>query len=219
MTTIGVLALQGDFREHIASLRRLGVNTREVRQPTDLSGLDGLILPGGESTTIARLLQAYALYDPIQRRGQNGFPLMGTCAGAILLATDVRELDRPSLGLLPLTIFRNAYGRQLDSFEAELPAPILSAAPYHAVFIRAPRIRSVAPAVEVLMTLDETGEPIAVRWKAILATTFHPELTKDPRWHAYFLEHCVRAGQPDKHTTPSYAAAMWAGGMRTGDPV
>ena len=147
MPTIGVLALQGDFREHARTLRDLGGRPREVRQPEQLSGLDGLIIPGGESTTIARLLLTYGLHDPIRRLGRMGLPIWGTCAGAILLADDVPGLDRPSLGLLPMTIDRNAYGRQIDSFETDLAAPCLPPTahgghtPYHAIFIRAPRIR------------------------------------------------------------------------------
>ena len=186
---IGVLALQGDFREHLARLRAAGARGREVRIPADLDGLDGLIIPGGESTTIARLLLAYGLHAPIQDCGRGGLPIWGTCAGAILLAGHVHDLDRPTLGLLDMEIDRNAYGRQAQSFETDIAAPALGAAPYHAIFIRAPRIRSVAAGVEVIMALN--GEPVAVRAGALFATTFHPELTPDPRLHQYFLEQCV----------------------------
>lgn len=185
-----MLALQGDFREHAVCLRALNVDTREVRHPHQLDGLDGLIIPGGESTTIARLLLAYDLHEPIRRLGQNGFPLWGTCAGAILLADDPHGLDRPALNLLPMSVDRNAFGRQIDSFEADIAAPQLGPALYHAIFIRAPRIRRVADDVDVLMALD--GEPVAVRYGALLATTFHPELTDDLRLHRYFIDHCVR---------------------------
>ena len=191
---IGVLALQGDFREHARALHALGARVQEVRTPPDLDGLDGLILPGGESTTIARLLLAYDLHAPLQARGRASFPIWGTCAGAILLADDARNLDRPSLGLLPITIERNAYGRQIDSFEADLHAPTLGPAPFPAVFIRAPRIRAVRDGAEVLMALD--GEPVAVRRGALLVTTFHPELTEDRRLHAYFLDHCLSRARP-----------------------
>ena len=209
MTTVGVLALQGDFREHSVSLRRVGANPVEVRRSDQLARCEALIIPGGESTTIARLLLTFELFEPIQQLGQDGFPIWGTCAGAILLADDMRgELDRPPLGLLPIVIGRNAYGRQIDSFETDLDAseldvtrPTNVSRPFHAVFIRAPRIRSVADDVEVVMTLpakrgdqalgDQMGEPVAVRRDALLATTFHPELTDDTRLHAYFLERCV----------------------------
>lgn len=194
---IGVLALQGDFREHAHGLRALGAEVREVRRETHLSGLDGLIIPGGESTTIARLLLRYGLHQPVRRLGRGGLPIWGTCAGAILLADNVPDLDRPPLGLLPMTVERNAYGRQIDSFETYLPAaglpptPNGAHPPYHAIFIRAPRIRRVGADVTVLMRHE--GEPVAVRRAYLLATTFHPELTMDRRWHACFLD-MVTAG-------------------------
>jgi 5'-phosphate synthase pdxT subunit len=200
--SIGVLALQGDFREHTASLIALGADAREIRSPEQLRGLDGLIIPGGESTTIARLMLAYDLHEPLIRLGREGLPIWGTCAGAIMLADDVPGLDRPPLSLLPITIERNGFGRQIDSFEADLPAGALApsgsgpGAPYHAVFIRAPRILRVGESVAVLMQLDE--EPVAVRDGALLATTFHPELTADRRWHAYFLDSVVTAAAATK---------------------
>ena len=186
---IGVLALQGDFLEHRMHLHAAGARSREVRIPADLDGLDGLIIPGGESTTIARLLLAYGLHAPLQDRGRDGLPIWGTCAGAILLAGQVDDLDRPTLGLLDMEIDRNAYGRQAQSFETDIHTPALGDAPYRAIFIRAPRIRSVAPDVDVVMALD--GEAVAVRAGALFATTFHPELTPDSRLHRYFLEQCV----------------------------
>ncbi len=188
---IGILALQGDFREHAASVQALGVETRPIRTPRELEApdLEGLIIPGGESTTIARLLLSSGLFEPLRALGERRFPIWGTCAGAILLADDARGLDRPALGLLPMTVERNAFGRQIDSFEADLPAPALGPTPYHAVFIRAPRIRAVGEGVDVLMELH--GEPVAVRYGALLATTFHPELTADRRLHAYFVQECV----------------------------
>ena len=195
MRRIGVLALQGDFREHARHLRALAAEAREVRRAAHLDGLDGLIIPGGESTTIARLMLAYGLHEPVRRLGQAGLPVWGTCAGAILLADDVPGLDRPPLGLLPMTVERNAYGRQIDSFETDLAASCLptasdgSSPPYHAIFIRAPRIRRVGAGVTVLMRHEDT--PVAVRTAHLLATTFHPELTPDRRWHAYFLDAVV----------------------------
>lgn len=207
--TIGVLALQGDFHEHAVSLRALGAEAREIRKPEQLAALDGLIIPGGESTTIARLLLAYDLHAPIRELGAGGLPIWGTCAGAILLADDVPGLDRPALGLLPMTIERNAFGRQVDSFETDLDAPGLHpgpagmALPYHAIFIRAPRIRAVRAGVDVLMALEE--EPVAVRYRRLLATTFHPELTEDRRWHAYFLQSLVEASGLAEPALPQQA--------------
>jgi 5'-phosphate synthase pdxT subunit len=218
--TIGVLALQGDFHEHSVSLRALGAETREVRKPGHLDGLNGLIIPGGESTTIARLMLAYDLHDAVRDLGRNGLPIWGTCAGAILLADDVPGLDRPSLSLFPMTVERNAFGRQIDSFETDLvasgiasglasmsltsesalpPNSVDGCTPYHAVFIRAPRIRRVGPDVSVLMAYED--EPVAVRFRSLLATTFHPELTDDRRWHAYFLRSVVEtAARPPQAT-------------------
>jgi len=199
MTTVGVLALQGDFREHRAALTRLGADTREVRLPRELDSLDGLIIPGGESTTIARLLDAYDFTPTLHALVRDGFPVWGTCAGAILLATDVQgNFDRTPLGCIPMTIDRNAYGRQIDSFETDLDVATLDPGgpPLHAIFIRAPRIRAVGPGVEVILTVpvpDGPAEPVAVRFGRLLATTFHPELTPDTRLHAYFLDACIGA--------------------------
>lgn len=182
--TIGVLGLQGDFREHLRVLERLGVSSRDVRKPGDLDGLDGLILPGGESTTIARLLKESGLWDELRKRGQSGLPLYGTCAGLILLAKEILE-DRPEgLGLLDITVDRNAYGRQVDSFEADLE--IRDIGPFHAVFIRAPKVIRRGPDVDVLAEYDDS--PVLIRQGRILASTFHPELTDDTRVHEYFLQ-------------------------------
>ena len=196
---VGVLALQGDFAEHADALQRVGAAPVEVRTVEQLAQIDGLILPGGESTTIARLLMAYGLRDPIIRLGRAGLPIWGTCAGAILLAERIVTLDRPALHLLPMEIERNAYGRQIDSFEAELdPAGLdlagLAGGPLRAVFIRAPRIRSVGRRVEVLLRLGaEHGcAPVAVQHRSIMATTFHPELTNDTRLHHRFVQLCQR---------------------------
>lgn len=189
MPIIGLLALQGDFREHGQRLRSIGVASREVRLPAQLDGLDGLIIPGGESTTIARLLRRFDLQDALQERARAGFPIWGTCAGAILLADDVPDLDREPLGVLPMTIERNAYGRQVNSFETDLDVPALGASPVHAVFIRAPRIVALRDGGEVLARHE--GDPVIVRHGRLLATTFHPELTEDARLHRYFVSACV----------------------------
>ena len=186
--TIGVLALQGDVREHRRALERLGARTREVRKPRDLEGLDGLVLPGGESTAIARLLHESGLWDELRERGHEGFPMYGTCAGLILLAREILE-DRPEgLGLMDITVDRNAYGRQVDSFEADIE--IEGIGPFHAVFIRAPKVVRCGPDVEVLAEYD--GSPVLVQQGRLLASTFHPELTDDPRVHEHFLK-LVRA--------------------------
>jgi 5'-phosphate synthase pdxT subunit len=187
---IGVLALQGAFREHIEALRKLGVEAVEVRLPEQLEGLDGLIIPGGESTAIGRLAQEYGLVEAIRRFAQQGKPVYGTCAGMILLSRDVEESTRartqPLLGLMNLSVERNAFGRQLDSFETELDIPALGEQPFPGVFIRAPRIESVGDGVQVLSTLPD-GSPVAARQDNLLVTAFHPELTDDLRFHRYFL--------------------------------
>src|SRR3990172_13171021 len=190
MTTIGVLALQGDFLEHAAALRRLGIDAREVRQPDDLRGLDGLIIPGGESTTFCRLMQDFSLYQPLGAFVRSGVPTWGTCAGMIVLARHVSGLDFPTLEALDIEVLRYAYGRQVDSFEEDLSVPALGAAPFHAVFIRAPIVVGAGPGVEVLASVRRPrGEsPVAVRQGTVLATSFHPELTSDTRFHAYFLD-------------------------------
>lgn len=186
---VGVLALQGDFAEHAVSLGRAGAEAREVRLAGELAEVDGLIIPGGESTTIARLLIAYGLREPIVELGSGGFPIWGTCAGAILLATEIETLDRPGLGLLPMRVERNGYGRQIDSFEAELDGSRLGGGVLPAVFIRAPRIRSVGSSVEVLLEFE--GEPVGVEYGSLSATTFHPELTGDVRLHERFARRCA----------------------------
>jgi 5'-phosphate synthase pdxT subunit len=194
VTTIGVLALQGDFAEHAASLAAVGAEAREVRLPAQLSGLDGLIIPGGESTTIARLLAAYELLDPLAAMGRSGFPIWGTCAGAIILAERAPGLDRPNLALLDIGVQRNAFGRQIDSFETDLPVPVLGEPPFHAVFIRAPVITDVGPNAEVLAQLPD-GRIVAARGGSLLATAFHPELSGDGRFHRLFVR--MAAGARD----------------------
>lgn len=191
MATIGVLALQGDFREHREVLERLGVAAPEVRLPKDLEGLDGLIIPGGESTTIVRLMRTSHLLDPLRRLAGDGFPIWGTCAGMILLAKRLDDTGVPALDAMDMAVRRNAFGRQVDSFEANLHVPVLGEPLYRAVFIRAPIIEDVGPAVEVLARLPD-GVPVAARQGHLLATAFHPELTSDDRFHRYFLEQVVR---------------------------
>ena len=186
---IGVLALQGDFAEHIAMLKRLKVETSEVRLPEQLNGLDGLIIPGGESTTIGKLAVAYNLMEPLKLFGQR-HAIWGTCAGAIFISKDVSR-DQPLLELMDIKVERNAFGRQVDSFEADLNIPELNQATgtkddYHAVFIRAPIIESVDADAKILASVPD-GRIVAAQQGHLLATSFHPELTNDTRFHEYFL--------------------------------
>jgi 5'-phosphate synthase pdxT subunit len=183
---IGVLALQGDFREHHQALLRMGVLASEVRLPRELEGLDGVVIPGGESTAIVRLLVASNLLEPLKNLAGSGFPMWGTCAGMILLAKRLDPTGTLALEVMDIGVRRNAFGRQVDSFEADLTVPVLGDSPYHAVFIRAPIIEEVGPSVEVLARLPD-GTAVAVREGRILATAFHPELTKDLRFHRYFV--------------------------------
>lgn len=185
---IGVLALQGAFREHIHILKRLGAEPTEVRLPQHLAGLDGLVLPGGESTTVGKLAVEYQLLDALRDLAANGLPVWGTCAGLILLARDVGH-EQPLIGTLDVTVQRNAFGRQVDSFEADLGVPVLDEPerPFPAVFIRAPIITYAGPDVQVLARLDDTGRIVAVQQGRQLGTAFHPELTDDDRFHRYFL--------------------------------
>jgi len=187
---IGVLALQGDFAEHQAMLESLGVQVRQVRLPAHLEGLNGLIMPGGESTTIGKLSDAFGLTAPLREFARD-HAVWGTCAGAIFLARDAGK-PQTLLGVMDMVIARNAFGRQVDSFEVDLCVPVLVNSqgenPYfHAVFIRAPLIESVGKEVEPLATLED-GRIVAARQGKLLATSFHPELTRDPRFHGYFLE-------------------------------
>ena len=186
---IGVLALQGDFAEHIAMLKRINVEAIEVRLPEHLKGLDGLIIPGGESTTIGKLAVAYNLMEPLKQFGQR-HAIWGTCAGAIFLSKDVSR-NQPLLGLMDIKVERNAFGRQVDSFEADLDIPELKQATgtkedYHAVFIRAPIIESVDGDAKILASAPD-GRIVAAQQGHLLATSFHPELTDDTRFHKYFL--------------------------------
>ena len=184
---IGVLALQGAVREHVAAIRDVGAEPVEVRLPRDLVDLDALILPGGESTTMRKLIDEYGLREPILSLARTGAPLLGTCAGMILLADRISDGDEPFFALLDVEVRRNGYGRQLDSFEADLSAPSLGEAPLHGVFIRAPVVTAVGPQAEVLAT-DPDGRPVAVRQGRVLATAFHPELTGDRRLHRLLVE-------------------------------
>lgn len=184
-----MLAVQGAFREHISHLERSRACASEVRTAAQLDAVAGLIIPGGESTTIARLLLAFDLMEPIRSRIQEGMPVWGTCAGAILLAREVPNLDRPSIGAMAISVRRNAFGRQVDSFETELTVAGLDGGPLRAVFIRAPLITVITEAgdeVEVLATLDG-GDVVACRQGSLIATVFHPELTEDLRFHHLFV--------------------------------
>jgi 5'-phosphate synthase pdxT subunit len=184
---VGVLALQGAFAAHRARLADLGVEAPEIRLPADLAGLDALVMPGGESTTMSNLLTSSGLFDELKARISDGLAVFGTCAGMILLATEVHDgrPDQRSFGALDITVQRNGYGRQLDSFETDLDVDCLDA-PFHGVFIRAPRVESVGPAVEVLARYQD--DAVLVRQGRIVAAAFHPELTVDHRLHAAFVE-------------------------------
>lgn len=184
---IGVLALQGDFIEHVGALQSIGVTPSLVRLPRDLSGLNGLIIPGGESTTIGKLAEAFGLIDPLREFGKT-HAIWGTCAGAIFLSKDVHR-DQPLLHMMDITVERNAFGRQVESFETDLPVPFFEDGedhPYHAIFIRAPIIKSVAGEAQALLRLPD-GRIVAAQQGKLLATSFHPELTPDTRFHQYFV--------------------------------
>lgn len=191
---IGVLAMQGGFAEHVAALHRAGADVIEVRLPHDLDGLDGLVLPGGESTTIGKLLVEWDVLAPLRALLQQGLPAWGTCAGAILLAKDVQDAlpGQPLLQVMDISVRRNAFGRQVQSFEVGLDVPALSGGPFPAVFIRAPRIEGVGDGVDVLARLDD-GTIVAAQAGQLLATAFHPELTGDGRFHELFVQMVVAA--------------------------
>lgn len=195
---IGVLALQGDVREHSRALSELGASPVEVRQVGDLAGLDGLILPGGESTAISLLLGSSGLREPLAERLAAGMPAFGTCAGMILLATDVLDGrdDQCRFGAIDISVRRNGFGRQVDSFETDLEVPAAGSEPLHAVFIRAPLVERTGPMVEVLASLppdsssDGGQRPVVCQQGSVLVTSFHPELSGDPRLHQLFLKGC-----------------------------
>ena len=186
--------MQGDFREHVVMLRSLGAEAREVRQRAELEGLGGLIIPGGESTTIGKIASEYGLLEPIRAMIDAGKPVWGTCAGMIVLAKDV-GMHQPLIGVMDVKVKRNAFGRQVNSFETDLDVPVLengtAPKPFHAIFIRAPFLESVGPNVQVLAKLED-GTIVAARQGNLLATSFHPELTGDTRFHRYFLEKLVK---------------------------
>jgi 5'-phosphate synthase pdxT subunit len=186
MTRIGVLALQGGFAEHISSLHSLGVEAVAVRTPAELVGLDGLVIPGGESTTICKLMREYQLDEPIKRLIAEGLPVFGTCAGMVLLAQGLPGTEPEPLAAMQMRVRRNGFGRQRDSFETDIEVPVLGLPPFHAVFIRAPWIEALGERTETLAALDD-GTPVAVREKNLVATSFHPELTPDQRFHDFFL--------------------------------
>ena len=191
---IGVLALQGDFEAHARALQRLGAEAVEVRRAADLAGLQGLVLPGGESTTLLNLMEDEPWFPAIRALHARGGALLGTCAGAILLAREVTSPAQPSLGLLDAVIERNAYGRQVDSFETAIPAPALGGT-VSGVFIRAPRFRALGGDVAVLASLQ--GEPVLVQEGRVIAGTFHPELAGEGRLHRYFLD-IAHAARPQR---------------------
>ena len=187
---IGVLALQGAFIEHEQMLQRLGVETVEVRLPKDLAGCDGVIVPGGESTTIGKLAVQYNLIEPLREMARSGKPLWGTCAGLIFMAKDVQR-DQPLLGLMDVTVQRNAFGRQVDSFEANLSIKGVDGDKlFHAIFIRAPLIESVGAGVDVLARVEKDDQEVIVAAQQgnLLVTSFHPELSNDDRFHRYFVK-------------------------------
>jgi 5'-phosphate synthase pdxT subunit len=183
---VGVLALQGTFIEHIDILRQLGVEAPPIRLPCELGTLDGLIIPGGESTTMLRLMESFGLIEPIRDMARNGLPIWGTCAGMILLVKDVSNYEMETLRLMDAKVKRNAFGSQVDSFEVDLEIPLVGEEPFHAVFIRAPIIEEARPSVEILSRFAD-GTIVAIRQDRLLACAFHPEFTDDLRFHDYFL--------------------------------
>ncbi len=205
---IGILALQGAFIEHEAILRRLGAEVVEVRLPEQLADLDGLIIPGGESTTMGKLMAAYALEEPIREFARSGKPLWGTCAGMIVIAKDIEASHQPKLGLMDITVSRNAFGRQVDSFEQDIDVPALGGEPFPAVFIRAPLLLKVGDGVQVLARLSD-GRMVAAEEGPLLVTAFHPELTPDTRFHEHFLD-MVRHHAAGKDRGPTSTTAQVA---------
>ncbi|MEX2237958.1 MAG: pyridoxal 5'-phosphate synthase glutaminase subunit PdxT [Dehalococcoidia bacterium] len=190
MPNIGILALQGDFAEHADMLESVGARAYQVRKAEQLNDIDGLIIPGGESTTICRLMAAFDLLKPLRAFAATT-PVWGTCAGMIVLARRASDLNLPSIGVLDIGVRRNAFGRQLDSFETDISVPLIGSEPLHAVFIRAPVVEEVGPDVDVLSRLDD-GRVVAVQEGHLLATAFHPELTADDRLHRHFLSMTAR---------------------------
>ncbi len=192
---IGVLAVQGDFAEHLSALRKLGVDGQEVRLPEHLKGMDGLIIPGGESTTLGRLMSIYHLREPIEQMARQGKSIWGTCAGMIMMAHEITEEDPVPLQLVDIGVHRNAFGRQVDSFEQDLEIAGFDHVPFHGIFIRSPVINRIGRDVKVLAALSE-DQPVAVRQGCMLATAFHPELTNDTRFHRLFLDLVSKESRP-----------------------
>jgi 5'-phosphate synthase pdxT subunit len=197
---IGVLALQGDVREHLHALAECDVLARPVRRPDELDSVDALVVPGGESTTMSKLAVEFGVLEPIRKRVAGGMPTYGSCAGMIMLATEVLDgrPDQRGFDGIEMTVRRNAFGRQVDSFEAEVPIGEIDGGPFSAVFIRAPWVEKVGPDVQVLGRVADgpaTGRIVAVRQQHLLATAFHPELTGDLRLHRYFVDMAYAAGQ------------------------
>ena len=194
--TVGVLAVQGDVREHLAALAEVGARAVPVRRPGEVRDLDGLIIPGGESTVMDKLVRAFDLYAPLTRAIRSGLPVFGSCAGMIMIADRIADgrADQQSLGGIDMTVRRNAFGRQVDSFETDLRIREFGPEPVRAVFIRAPWVEDHGPAVEVLASVQREGRhhPVAVRQGSLLATSFHPEVTGDRRVHSYFVKNLVR---------------------------
>ncbi|MFP4384210.1 MAG: pyridoxal 5'-phosphate synthase glutaminase subunit PdxT [Spirochaetia bacterium] len=186
---IGVLTLQGDFRKHMDMIRASGASPAAVRDSAELEGVSGLIIPGGESTTIGKLLCRFGLSEPLEQKINSGFPVFGTCAGTIILSREIESSSQYRIGVLPVKVSRNAYGRQIESFETDISMPVLGEEPVRSVFIRAPIIKAILdPEVEVLGEFE--GNPVFIRYRNILSATFHPELTDDLRIHSYFLSLC-----------------------------
>ena len=185
MAPIGVLAIQGDFLEHRNMLDSIGIESVEVRLPEQLENIDGLIIPGGESTTIVQLIDIYEMRQPLVEKVRKGLAVWGTCAGMIVIAKHLKDKRPNPLGLMDIEVSRNAFGRQIDSFETNLDINGMDGPPMHAIFIRAPLVTEIGNGVEILAEVDQ-GKPVAVKQNRILATSFHPELTEDPRMHAMF---------------------------------
>jgi 5'-phosphate synthase pdxT subunit len=183
---VGVLALQGTFVEHIGILRQLGVEAPPIRLPYELDTLDGLIIPGGESTTMLRLMESFGLIEPIREMARDGLPIWGTCAGMVLLAKSICNYEMETLGLMDMKIKRNAFGSQIDSFETDLEIPLVGEEPFHAVFIRAPIVKEAKPNVKIMSCLPDSTI-VAAKQNRLLACAFHPEFTDDLRFHSYFL--------------------------------
>jgi pyridoxal 5'-phosphate synthase pdxT subunit len=183
---IGVLALQGTFIEHISAMQRIGVEASPIRLPHQLDNVDGLVIPGGESTSILKLMKSFGFVQHLTKLAQGGFPILGTCAGMVCLAKKVSNYDMETLAVMDMIVKRNASGRQIDSFETDLPIPVLGDKPFPAVFIRAPFIAGADPKIEVLAKLP-SGVVVACRQENLMAAAFHPELTDDLRFHSYFL--------------------------------